>query len=220
MEHMMEDIRGRHSHIDPTPGTMREVYANAYHPHRSEGFFAKRIILVEGPTEEYALPIYAEALNYPLDNLNISVVDAGGKGSMDRLYRVFNELGIPCYILFDYDKDTDDKEMLRKSQELFELVGEKPIRPTCIFVHDKLACFPSKWEVDLAPEIPEFEVLCSTARKELGLKEDSGKPLLARYVARTLTSKDPPHVPSSLKEIIQKAIKVEWVQSCLSRKNG
>ena len=115
-----EDEIARHPQLanKVTTASMREYYSHAYNPHRNEGFFAKRILLVEGDTEEYALPIYAEALGLPLDMLGVSIVQCGGKGAMDRLYRIFNELGIPCYLLFDYDKNNGHKSIVDKSEEL------------------------------------------------------------------------------------------------------
>ena len=215
VQRMIDDLTARHHQAQPTPESMRELYANAYHPNRSEGFFAKKIILVEGATEHYSLPIYADALGYPLDGLNISVVDSGGKGPIDRLYRIFNELGIPCYMLFDYDKDSSDAETTRKSRELLEMVGESPDVPAQVLIKDQVACFPSKWEVDLAGEIPDYQNLAQEARTTLGYPGDSGKPLVARYIARSLTSQEPPFVPQSLQDIIGKAVEVEWEQTCL-----
>jgi putative ATP-dependent endonuclease of OLD family len=215
MKSMIEDLKARHPKAMPTEESMRELYSHAYHPNRSEGFFAKSVILVEGPTEQYALPIYAEASGYPLDNLNISVVDCGGKGPMDRLYRIFNELGIPCYILFDYDKDNVHKNIIEKSQELLSLVGEDTKAPDHILIGDKVACFPHKWEIDLSPEIDGFEKLMAEARKELSIQGDTGKPLAARYIAKKLTSQECPFVPNSIREIIEKAIAVKWEKGCL-----
>ena len=200
-----------------TIDSMRELYSHAYHPNRSEGFFAKSIILVEGPTEQYALPIYAETAGHPLDSMNISVVDSGGKGSMDRLYRIFNELGIPCFMLFDYDKDNDDKNIVDKSVELLGLIGEDTDPPSAILIRDNVACFPNKWETDLAPEIPDVEGLTGDARKVMGLHGDSGKPLIARYIARKLTTQDPPVIPASIQSILQKAVAVKWGKSCLCK---
>jgi len=115
---MVEDEIARHPNLKDKvkPDSIRDYYSHAYNPHRNEGFFAKRIILVEGDTEEYALPIYAEALDISLDILGVSIVQCGGKGPMDRLYRIFNELGIPCYMLFDYDKNSTKKEIVEKSK--------------------------------------------------------------------------------------------------------
>jgi putative ATP-dependent endonuclease of OLD family len=213
---MIRDIQSRHPGVKATPESLRELYSNAYHPMRAEGFFAKKIILVEGATEQYALPIYAEAAGHPLDNLNISVVDCGGKGPIDRLYRIFNELGIPCYMLFDYDKNNPDNEILAKSRELLQMVNQPPDPPNEIFIKDNIACFPNKWESDLAAEIPDLPTLTAEARKKLGLKGDSGKALVARYVAKALTARTPAEIPTSLKTIIEKAINLTWTKSCLA----
>ncbi len=74
---MIEDLKARYG-IDATENSIRELYSHVYHPNRSEGFFARSIILAEGTTEQYALPIYAEAAGFPLNSLNISVVYFGG----------------------------------------------------------------------------------------------------------------------------------------------
>jgi len=214
MDAMIKDLKARRD-IDATEVSMRELYSHAYHPNRSEGFFAKSIILVEGPTEQYALPIYAEAAGYSLDALNVSVVDAGGKGPMDRLFRIFNELGIPCFMLFDYDKDNSDKNIIDKSVELLGLIGEDTEPPLAILIRESVACFPKKWETDLASEIPNVEDLTTEAREVMGLSRGSGKPLIARYIARKLTAQDPPIIPASIQSILEKAVAVKWEKSCL-----
>lgn len=212
---LVDDLNNRISSANPSEDSIRELYANAYHPMRSEGFFAKRIILVEGATEQYALPIYAEGLGLSFDHLGISIVDCGGKGQMDRLYRVFNELGIPCYLLFDYDKHSDKPDDIAKSQELLNLVDESTSDPTGNLVKERFAYFQNKWERDLATEIKDIETLTADARKHLGLSTDSGKPLVARYIAKQLTSQQPPCIPVTIKAIIEKAIAVRWECSCL-----
>lgn len=213
---MIEDLKARYGK-DVTDVSMRELYSHAYHPNRSEGFFAKSIILVEGATEQYALPIYAETSGYKLDALNISVVDCGGKGSMDRLYRIFNELGIPCFILFDYDRDNKDKNMVKKSEELLGMLGAPTGPPNVIMIRHNVACFPNKWELDLSPEIPDVEKLTRDARRNMGLHGDSGKPLIARYIAKKLTSHAPPIIPPSIRSILEKAVTVNWEKSCLCK---
>jgi site-specific recombinase XerD len=164
---MIRDMQVRHPGVTASDESIRELYANAYHPLRAEGFFAKKIILVEGATEQYSLPIYAEAAGYLFDNLNISVVDCGGKGCMDRLYRIFNELGIPCYLLFDYDKENGDAKMRAKSRELLQLFGQPSDPPSSVLITECVACFPNKWEIDLAGEISDLTALTSEARNKL-----------------------------------------------------
>lgn len=215
MDKMLVDIKTRISTITPTDSSIRELYAHAYHPNRSEGFFAKKVLLVEGATEQYTLPIYADACKHYFDMLNISVVDCGGKGQMDRLYRVFNELGIPCYLLFDYDKSNPDKNIIKKSKELLSLIGENTDLNDAITIKDKYAYFPNTWETDLREETQNIETLTAEARELLGLQKDSGKPLVARYIAKKLTSEETPIVPESIKGIIEKAVSVKWEKSCL-----
>jgi predicted ATP-dependent endonuclease of OLD family len=216
MAKMIKDISARHPKVKVTSESIRELYSHAYHPYRSEAFFAKRAILVEGATEQYCLPIYANALSQPLDRLNISVVDCGGKGQMDRLYRVLNELGIPCYMFFDYDAGSSDPNTIEKSKELLALVGEPTDAPTSILVKDRVCCFPTKWESHLADEIENYSDLQKKAEAALGIKEDTGKPLIARYIAKQLTSKIPIEVPPSIQKVIEQAVRVEWKCSCLS----
>lgn len=218
MSKMIEDIETRLPKLKGTvtSESMRDRYSHAYNPRRNEGFFASRIILVEGLTEEYSLPIYADALpNCAFDPQGISVVECGGKLAMPRLFRIFNELHIPCYLLFDYDSGNSKKNITDKSKELLALAGESQDAPQSLLVADGVACFPKKWEVDLKGEIPDSDTLVTEARRELGLSDDTGKPLIARYVARKLTSRNPPVVPPSLKSIIEKAVAVAWKKSCL-----
>ncbi len=215
---MIEDLEIRQPKIKGkiTDESMRELYSHAYNPRRNEGFFAAKIILVEGLTEEYSLPIYADALlDCSFDPQGISVVECGGKGSMDRLFRIFNELHIPCYIFFDFDNGNSDKKIIEKSKELLVLAGEKSDVQDSSFVGDSVAYFNKKWEQDLKDEIPDVDILTAEAREILGLSDDSGKPLIARYIAKKLTSRNPAIVPPSLKSIIEKAVKTKWKRSCL-----
>ncbi|MFO8089101.1 MAG: ATP-dependent endonuclease [Desulfatiglandaceae bacterium] len=215
---MIEDVEIRIPKLEGrvTPESIRDRYSHVYNPRRNEGFFATKIILVEGMTEEYSLPIYADSIpNCAFDPQGISVVECGGKGIMDRLFRIFNELHIPCYMLFDYDHENSDKNIIQKSKDLLSLAGESQDEPQNLFVSDCIACFPKKWETDLRSEIPDIDILSSAAKRELGLSDDGSKPLVARYIARKLTERNPPVVPPSLKAIIEKAVKITWRQSCL-----
>lgn len=222
MGRMIEDLTTRIPSLagKATDESMRELYSHVYNPRRNEGFFASKIILVEGLTEEYCLPIYADSIpNYSLDPLGISVVECGGKGPMDRLYRIFNDLRIPCFMLFDYDHGNSDKEIIAKSDELLALVGLSKDEKDELFVSSNVAYFRTKWETVLSPQIPNHDSLVAKARKELGLSADTGKPLVARYVAKALCQNDPPTIPPSIKQILDRATKVSWAGSCLKRKS-
>lgn len=214
MERMIEDIAIR---IPARKGTitdrsMREHYAHAYTPTRNEGFFARKVILVEGATEVYCLPIYAKAMQYDFDNQGVGVIECGGKNQIDRLYRVFNELGIPCYVVFDYDKSNPDPEAVKASKAILEFLQEPLEEPTGAKVTPTFCCFMETWEKDLLPEIPNYQVMANSATKELG---HCGKPLKARFIASELTSAAAPTIPKTVEAIINNAVSISWTRSCL-----
>lgn len=146
-----------------------------------------------------------------LDALNISIVDCGGKGQMDRLFRVFNELGIPCYMLFDYDRHNDDKEIVAKSRELLALAGVAPDEPKTVLIEDRCACFPNKWEDTIESEV-DCKQLNAEGKSVFGFSKDSSKPLIARYIATRLTGQKPPVIPPSIAAILQRAVQVSAVR--------
>ena len=65
-------------------------------------------------------------------------------------------------------------------------------------------------------EITGYAELKTQAQGKLGIKDDTGKPLIARYIAKQLANKTPVEVPLSIRKVIEQAIKVTWQCSCLS----
>jgi putative ATP-dependent endonuclease of OLD family len=62
------------------------------------------VILVEGPTERAALPIYAKHLSIDFNDLGISVVNANGKENLDSLFHLYSSIDIPVFTVFDNDR--------------------------------------------------------------------------------------------------------------------
>lgn len=216
---LIADLEARHPPLKGTvsPASIRDRYSHAYTSTRNEGFFARRVILVEGQTEVYALPLYAgsAAEAGDLDSRGVAVVECGGKGQMDRLYRVFNELGIVCYPIFDYDIGNTDKGVRRDTDELLALLQRPDIKdPAAAVITNGFACFSRDWEADLRGEIPDYEALKADAKESLGLKENS-KPLIARYIAEKLISRTPPIVPPTILAIVAKALAKGHPGTCL-----
>jgi putative ATP-dependent endonuclease of the OLD family len=77
-----------HPNILMNGPSLRERYRNICNLEHNEAFFARKIILVEGETEEYALPICAKALGDDYDANGISVVNAHGKNNLDQFYQL------------------------------------------------------------------------------------------------------------------------------------
>ena len=217
MTPMIDDLIARYpvASSTVTGESIRERYAHAYSPNRNEGFFASRVIIVEGATEEYSLPVYADAMGIDFDSLGVSVIECGGKNSIDRLYRVFNELGLPCYVIFDYDYGNSDNSIIQTSKDLLTFLSLETGVPAGVQVTEKTTYFRTTWEKELSNEIVDLDLMTAAARNELGLKSGSGKPLIARHVARSLISGNPAFVPPSVKAAIEAAMAVEWSGTCL-----
>lgn len=70
----------------------------------NEGFFARKVILVEGEVDKAALEAYALSINLDLLRLGALIIPVGGKTLLDKPCYVFRSMGIDTYIIFDSDK--------------------------------------------------------------------------------------------------------------------
>lgn len=102
------------SALAPTP-QLREKLRKEFDPERNELFFAKHVILVEGDTEKLALAEYAQRLAVPLHRLGISIVEVGGKRSLEAFSEVILSFELPLTVVFD--TDSSDFERNQKEQE-------------------------------------------------------------------------------------------------------
>jgi hypothetical protein len=62
----------------------REKFLKELDPERSELFFARRLLLVEGDTEKLSYPAYAAKLKLDLDRAGVTIVEVGGKRNPSR----------------------------------------------------------------------------------------------------------------------------------------
>ena len=70
-------------------------------PDRSELFFAKKVILVEGPTDKTIIPLLAKSLG--VFKYEYTVVDCGSKSSMPLYIKLLNKFSIPYIAVYDED---------------------------------------------------------------------------------------------------------------------
>jgi len=68
-----------------------------------EAFFSRCVILVEGDTEYAVLPLWAEKIIGDLDELGISVIQAGGSNSVPPVAKLLSKLKIPNVSIIDRD---------------------------------------------------------------------------------------------------------------------
>ncbi len=217
------DLNTRHPKVTVTSKSIREIYRNICCNSRNEGFFAQKVVLVEGATEEFSLPVYFDALGYNVDRHGISIINAEGKGNLDRLYRIYNEFRIPTYIVTDgdsgKDKDGDSKRLTKEILEMLSLTSPVDYPPTII--GDVFAIFEVDYETTVRAEIPDYSALESETRRELGKKSDEGKGMVAKVVAEKLIVKggkegDPKkYVPKTIQAVHEKIKDLKWHGSVL-----
>jgi len=119
-------------------------YLSLFDLSRSEMFFSKKVILVEGDTEKFIIPFWASKLAeenkiYDLSANNICVVECGGKTNIHIFMRVLNKFKIPYIVIHDIDplnfpedkpdKTDEEKAELRmyKENEFIEKVLDEQV---------------------------------------------------------------------------------------------
>lgn len=218
---LIEDLKARKGIIGTEEG-MKELHFHAFNEMINEGFFASKVIIVEGDSEKYALPIYADAYGYNFDRNNIAIVHSHGKGPMDRIYRIFNGLGIPTYLIFDGDKNNSKKEIKEKTEELLDLLGTPitDINELATTVSHNYAVFEEYLEKTLETEIDGYHDFCKEAGKRIKPME---KPLRNKFIANELMRKiddgesNVDVLPNTILEIIDQIKEVSYDRCILQK---
>ncbi|MGB9756123.1 MAG: ATP-dependent nuclease, partial [Desulfurella sp.] len=151
-----------------------------------KGLFAKKVVLVEGMTEELALPIYLEKVGLNVLTEGIDIIGVGGKGELAKWWRFFTAYGIPCYVCFDNDANDDAQGNKRK--DFLKSIGiqdgelEQLLTLDDWNIGDKFCLFGKDFEETFRNTFNNYKNIEEEVRKELG----DSKPLVAREVANGL----------------------------------
>ncbi len=97
---------------DLTPDDLSWIQTNVT-SRNSEMLFGRSVLLVEGPTERFAIPIFAERLNVLCDAEGISVLEVGGD-HFDPLLKLLKTYGIPRAVLCDLNATSGVEECVRQ----------------------------------------------------------------------------------------------------------
>lgn len=82
-----------------------EFYKTTSNYRLNEGFFARCLILVEGETEEMALPELLKELDIDCDSMGISIIAVNGKNQIPKYWRLYSQFEIPIIVVIDDDND-------------------------------------------------------------------------------------------------------------------
>jgi len=74
-----------------------------------ELFFAKKCVLVEGPSEKYGLPKLLKLSGCVVENFSVSIIPAWGKTKIKNYQMICKVFGIDYFTIYDNDKTEDDK---------------------------------------------------------------------------------------------------------------
>ena len=150
------------------------------------GFFAKKIILVEGETEELALPIYFEALGLDTLKEGIAIISVDGKGNLAKWWRLYKLLNIPTYVCFDNDSKSDKTGVKRKdalktigisAEDIESLLTSKDWN-----INQSFCVFGADFEVTMSNSFSKYIEIQTECLERLG----SSKSIVARAVAKEL----------------------------------
>ena len=151
-------------------------------PDRGELFFAKKVVLVEGPTDKTVLPMLAKILG--IFRHEFSVIDCGSKTSIPLYISLLNKFSIPYVAVYDIDHQQHNSA---------DAIAMADLHTQAI-----LAC------VD--PMIGSTIALENDIEEELGLPSgNSSKP----YVALSYISQEAFAISQRMREYIQKIYTLE-----------
>jgi predicted ATP-dependent endonuclease of OLD family len=106
------------------------AHISTCNPQVHEGFFARKVILVEGESDKAALETIATLSNKgDFVSRDISIISCGGKTLIDKPFAAFSSLNIPTIAIWDWDDDSNDSQT--KNIALLKLCGaDSDIKPT------------------------------------------------------------------------------------------
>lgn len=150
---------------------------------KSQMFFARRIIFVEGISEAILLSQFASLLKKPFDKYSVEIVNINGVAfePFAKLFQKSDEkdyLKIPCAIISDNDRCTnkDDHYHIDKSERIYKNIdvnklNEKLKKGDISYRADKLLTFNSENIcIKLAEKTLEYELAIIEDNLELLLK--------------------------------------------------
>jgi putative ATP-dependent endonuclease of OLD family len=126
---------------------------SALTPAVNEGFFADLAVLLEGESDRAAIHAQAMRMDISLDALGCALIPCVGKSGLLRPLSVFQQLGIPCYVVWDGDcVKAQQPDQNHRVQRLVDApIADWP----ALAVTASYACFPNTLETTLKTEIGE-----------------------------------------------------------------
>jgi putative ATP-dependent endonuclease of the OLD family len=196
--------------------SIRDFYKTTSNAVLNEAFFARAVVLVEGETEELALPIYLEALGIDCDLLGISIVRVSGKNQLPKYWRLFSAFEVPLIVMLDNDNSQDEQtnkniaicfgiqleEFIKNVDTVKRIVAQRPAKTPLLVLEKDFETSIAKSIARLLPNgtelVNQWEAEARVAIKPI---RNQQKGAIARFVARRFRAHSPDLVPSLVDEL-------------------
>lgn len=163
---------------------------------KSQLFFSKGVLFVEGISEELLVPVLAKILNQSLDDYKIELLNADGTSFYPFIYLFnstdkFKTLPMPLSILTDDDRFTESKnteysfknikDNLPKAEDLFEKIKAATPSTRIKNISELIKSVPEKINLNFSYKTFEFTLVQSNISKTKTQIDDN---LLWKYLAQ------------------------------------
>jgi predicted ATP-dependent endonuclease of OLD family len=163
---------------------------NEFSPERNEIFFAKKVILVEGPSEKLSLPILGKKLGLNFYDSELSVVECNGKANIPFFMKALNAFKLKYLVIHDVDPIDETETDEEKKKHRLAMFG----------YNQKIADSLEPALGKIVPIDPEFDELLGVSKHQL---EKFGK----RYaIFCKCTEMKPEDIPEELAKIVRSCI--------------
>lgn len=171
-------------------------------PWINEGFFSKCVVLVEGDSDRASILGTANALNINLESMGVSIIPCFGKGNLDKVAIIFQQLEIPTYVIWDNDRGNDRE--IPNNRILLKLFNQ-PETDFPSHVKDNHAVIEGTLETMLKTEMGEemYDITLCNCMTEYDLKHSDAikNPTVIKTMLEDL-EKSGGTIPPTLRQIL------------------
>ena len=175
-----------------TEETIIPFYSAHSTPNILNGFFANKIVLVEGPTEEFTLPIYLESVGFDSLELGIAIISVNGKGNLAKWKRFYSAYEIPTFVCFDNDGKSKKDTKGNKRTDALKSIGlqddliEDVLTAKDWSINDNYCVFGIDFEETMRASFEQYSEIEAEEKERLG----KSKSIVARALANRLVNMD------------------------------
>jgi putative ATP-dependent endonuclease of the OLD family len=198
---------------------IRHFYKTTSNHRLNEGFFARCLVLVEGETEELAIPEFMSVVGIDCDAFGISILEVKGKNQIPKYWRLYASFNIPIIVIFDNDNEGNNSKSnqnlatcfgittadILNDVDKFKVVTSttNPITDLIVLEND----FETALKKDLESQGHQglYEALETDARNLIKpITKDHQKGAIARLIARGIQDNtDGEYVPEFVVELCE-----------------